>query len=156
MPLSLSGAFALWVLICVPMGAGWPVASAVGNEPPLTGRTCQQPLCPLPGLLVCRSLGSPARRCTGSCRLISIVSRSVGFLKRARKTRVKSHLHFVLCVTVSWVLEFAHAQSTYLITTNTSHFMDSAACLLDLWFRFISRGPEVEKKPHISIRISPV
>lgn len=81
------GPFALWVLICVPMGAGWPVASAVGNEPPLTGRTCQQPLCPLPGLLVCRSLGSPARRCTGLCRLISIVSRSVGFLKRARKNK---------------------------------------------------------------------
>lgn len=47
---SLSGAFAPCVLLCLPVGAGWPVASAVGNEPSLTGSTCQQPLCPLGGL----------------------------------------------------------------------------------------------------------
>ncbi|KAK2909673.1 hypothetical protein Q8A73_007388 [Channa argus] len=71
-PLSLSGAFAL---ICLLMGAGCPVASAVGNEPLLTGRTCQQPFCPLHCSLQELSLWvisvqitmEPGQGCTGIC-----------------------------------------------------------------------------------------
>lgn len=110
---SLCRAFALRALICLLMGAGWPVALAVGSEPSLTGLTCQQPLCALggfeqqqlaPWVISVQITGESSPGCTGICRLISIVSNSVVYFEKGENKKwVSKHTYtlFTMCYSYS-------------------------------------------------------